>query len=130
MSGRKKAQGQFTAQPLAALPPYGCGVPLAGAALGSGGGPSKAVEGFFSDQATAKQERSRFNPLGERKGASGGNWFHPEGAAAAGKDIPQNVPAPWNPPVWLRQPPPFHKGGWSARQPAVLTPPWQARQGN
>ena len=24
-------QGQFTAQPLAALPPYGCGVPLAGA---------------------------------------------------------------------------------------------------
>ena len=25
------AQGGFTAQPLAALPPYGCGVPLAGA---------------------------------------------------------------------------------------------------
>ena len=28
------------AQPLAALPPYGCGVPLAGTSLGFGGGPS------------------------------------------------------------------------------------------
>ncbi|MHA5220252.1 hypothetical protein [Dysosmobacter sp. Phy] len=30
-AGKTSAQGEFTAQPLAALPPYGCGVPLAGA---------------------------------------------------------------------------------------------------
>ena len=30
-AGKTSAQAEFTAQPLAALPPYGCGVPLAGA---------------------------------------------------------------------------------------------------
>ena len=29
-AGKTSAQAEFTAQPLAALPPYGCGVPLAG----------------------------------------------------------------------------------------------------
>ena len=31
--GKTLAEAEFTAQPLAALPPYGCGTPLAGAAL-------------------------------------------------------------------------------------------------
>ena len=30
-AGKTSAEAEFTAQPLAALPPYGCGVPLAGA---------------------------------------------------------------------------------------------------
>ena len=37
------------------------------------------------------------NPLGERRGASGGNWFPPGRHGAEGMDIPQNVPAPWPP---------------------------------
>ena len=36
-------------------------------------------------------------PLGERRGASGGNWFPPGRHGAEGMDIPQNVPAPWPP---------------------------------
>ena len=31
VAGETLAEAEFTAQPLAALPPYGCGVPLAGA---------------------------------------------------------------------------------------------------
>ena len=34
-SGKTSAQGGFTAQPLVALPPYGCGVPLAGICPGA-----------------------------------------------------------------------------------------------
>ena len=43
------------------------------------------------------------NPLGERRGASGGNWFPPGRRGAEGMDIPQNVPAPW-PPYWKYPP--------------------------
>ena len=57
--------------------------------------------GVSASEHSAQREVTRRaaerNPLGERRGASGGNWFPPGRHGAEGMDIPQNVPAPWPP---------------------------------
>ena len=50
-----------------------------------------------SAQREVTRKAAERNPLGERRGASGGNWFPPGRRGTKGMDIPQNVPAPWPP---------------------------------
>ena len=85
------AQAEFTAQPLAALPPYGCGVPLAGASAKHSNHEGRRPPPAAGTQKERHDQRSCLSWMGRLKSI----FLNRE------KCRPQGGPPKHNPAKWL-----------------------------